>query len=280
MNTAAANDANKRKGVIYGAAIGDALGVPYEFLERDTFKCANMIGNGSHHKPAGTFSDDTSMLLATLASVEEHRAICPDDMRERFCDWYYNGAYTADGVVFGVGRTTAVSLKQGHGLNSERSNGNGSLMRIAPLAFIQASDEEICAASAVTHAHWISTESCVIFVRILREVMNGESLEDAIKANSTHDEPFEFLETLASTPRKEIGSSGFVLDTLQASLWCALHTNTFKDCVLEAVNLGEDTDTTACVAGALAGAMYGFDAIPKEWVDALRGKLVIESYLF
>lgn len=73
MNTAATNDANKRKGIIYGAAIGDALGVPYEFLERDTFKCVNMVGNRSHHKPAGTFSDDTSMLLATLASVEEHQ---------------------------------------------------------------------------------------------------------------------------------------------------------------------------------------------------------------
>ena len=280
MSMTKAHEANKRKAVIYGAAIGDALGVPYEFLKRDTFKCTDMVGYGSHNKPAGTFSDDTSMLLATLASIDECGAVDPDDMRERYCDWYYNGAYTADGVVFGTGRTTAVSLKLGHGLDDERSNGNGSLMRIAPLAFIEASDEEVRAASAVTHAHQISTESCVIFVRILRAAMNGESLEGAIKANSDHDKPFEFLKTLACTPRDEVGSSGFVLDALQASLWCALHTNTFKDCVLEAVNLGEDTDTTTCVAGALAGAMYGFDAIPTEWINELRGKLVIKSYLF
>lgn len=275
-----ARQTDKRRGIVFGAAVGDALGVPYEFLERDTFECTGMSEGGVHGKPAGTFSDDTSLLLATCASLKERGEVDVEDMRRRFCDWFYKGAYTFDGGAFDVGNATATALERGRGCDEERSNGNGSLMRIAPLVFVHASDDEVRAVSAITHAHWISTEACVMFVRILDDLMDGERLEDAIARNMPSSERFAFLRNLADMPRDAVKSSGFVLDTLGAALWCALHTNGFSDCVLTAVNLGDDSDTTGCVAGALAGAMYGYESIPAEWIDALRGRELIEQCLF
>lgn len=271
---------DKLKGVVYGAAVGDALGVPYEFMGRDSFECTEMIGGGSHGRPAGTYSDDTSLLLATCASIKEKGAIDLDDMRQKFRSWLRDGAFTPDGVVFDVGNATATALDQGYGCDGERSNGNGSLMRIAPLAFLTTSDNDVRAVSAITHAHWMSTEACVAFVRILDDLVFGEYLEDAIVANAPDSKAFAFLHELEDAPREQIRSGGFVLDTLGAALWCALHTDNFRDCVLTAVNLGDDTDTTACVAGAVAGAIYGYDSIPKEWIVRLRGKDVIEDSLF
>ena len=270
----------KLKGVIYGAAVGDALGVPCEFMERDSFECVDMVGGGSHNMPAGTFSDDTSMLIATCDSIKQCGKIDIEDMRERFKVWMCDGKYTPDGRMFDIGDTTDHALESGIGQAGERDNGNGSLMRIAPVAFIRPSDDEVRSVSAITHAHWISTEACLVLVRLLDDLIYGEYPEDAINANVPDSGRFAFLRELEDMPRDEIRSSGFVLDTLGAALWCLLHTHSFRDCVLTAVNLGDDSDTTACVAGALAGARYGYDTIPQEWIDALRGKEQIEDCLF
>lgn len=139
-------------------------------------------------------------------------------------------------------------------------------MRIAPLAFTDATDNEIREVSAITHAHRTSTDACIIFVELMRNVMNG-----ALPSWALH---------LKGVPEQEIRSGGFVRDTLKAATWCFVNTTSYEDCVLVAVNLGDDTDTTAAVAGALAGTAYGIDAIPQEWTDALRGKELIESCLF
>ena len=265
---------------VYGAAVGDALGVPYEFMERGSFECAGMSSGGAHGKPAGTFSDDTSMMLATCESICMRGRVDARDMRKRFGKWLYEGDYTADGNVFDVGNTVATALAEGRGLDGERSNGNGSLMRIAPLAYIGIDDDEIRAASAVTHAHRISTESCVCFVKLIRNVIGGNTLENSIKYSTPEDEKFAFLSDVTSWPRDAIRSGGYVLDTLGAAIWCFANTSSYAECVLAAVNLGRDSDTTACVAGALAGAYYGYDAIPAEWLATLRGKDVIERCLF
>lgn len=274
-------DNDRLRAVVYGAAVGDALGVPFEFRDRDTFTCDDMVGHGTYDLPAGTFSDDTSMLLATCDSIRAcDGRVDIDDMRARFRRWVYEGKYTADGNVFDVGTATATALEQGFGCTHERSNGNGSLMRIAPLAFTNASDDEIRAVSAITHAHPISTEACVAFVHVLRELLFEDAkLFAAIEGNVPEDECFAFMRELAGMGREDVRSSGFVLDTLGAALWCALHTDDYRDCELVAVNLGSDTDTTACVAGALAGALYGYDAIPAQWIERLRGKDVIEGCL-
>lgn len=269
------------KDAVYGAAVGDALGVPFEFKQRDRIECTGMVGNGTHNQPAGTFSDDTSMMLATCDSLSANGGrIDVNDMRKRFVNWYRRGEYTADGVCFDIGNATAAALDSGKGQSGEHDNGNGSLMRIAPLAYMQADDDEVRAVSAITHAHALSTEACVCFVGILRNIIGGNTLADAIRYSKPDMEEFAFLDAVVECPREDIRSGGFVLDTLGAAIWCFANTDNYADCVLAAVNLGGDTDTTACVAGALAGAHYGYDNIPKEWLETLRGKDIIESCLF
>ena len=162
---------------VYGQAVGDALVVPYEFRARGTFECTGMVGHGSHNQPAGTWSDDTSMALATCDSIRATGRIDVRDMRERFVRWYREGAYTASGL-FDVGGTTADALSSGHGCAGERDNGNGSLMRILPLAFADATDDEVSAVSTITHAHAISCETCVRMVRVARRLIAGEGLRD------------------------------------------------------------------------------------------------------
>lgn len=205
--------------------MGDALGVPYEFRARGTFGCTGMAGHGSHNQPAGTWSDDTSMALATCDSI----------------------------------RAT--------GRAGERDNGNGSLMRTLSLAFTGATDDEVRAVSAITHAHATSCEACVRMARVARGLIAGEGPRDVAG---------EFV----GVPESEIRSGGFVLDTERAALWRLANTSSYAECVLAAVNLGDDTDTTAAVAGGLAGIVYGMEGIPSEWLDALLGKATIDACLF
>lgn len=143
-------------------------------------------------------------------------------------------------------------------------------MRVAPLAFTGASDDEVRAVSAITHAHPVSTQVCVGMVRIMRDLVAGAPLAKAIPNYSE----------LLGMPEGEVHSGGFVRDTYRAALWCLVTTPSYAACVLRAVNLGDDTDTTACVAGALAGIVYGADAIPADWVASLRGREIIERCLF
>lgn len=251
---------------IYGQAVGDALGVPFEFMARDTFRCTGMTGFGSHDQPAGTWSDDTSMALATCDSIRERGCIDPKDMRRRFESWYRDGAYTVDGL-FDIGGTTERALRDGRGCAGEFDNGNGSLMRVLPLAFTSATDDDVRAVSAITHAHRTSTEACVDMVRRARMLAGGSTVAKVAGA-------------YAGIPREEVRSGGYILDTARAALWCLANTSSFGECVLAAVNLGDDTDTTAAVAGGLAGIVYGMDGIPRAWLDGLRGTDVIESCLF
>lgn len=260
---------NGLRDCVYGAAIGDALGVPYEFKIRGLFRCKGMVEGGTHGQPAGTWSDDTALMLATCDSIRVTGRIDIDDMRRRFTDWYRHGAYTPDGAVFDVGGTTARALDSGIGGSDEMDNGNGSLMRIAPLAFCDATEEEVAAVSAITHAHETSTSACIRLVRMLRTLMrNPQGIM------------FKLRSTYAERTQWSVHSDGFVEHTLDAALWCLASTDGYADCVLRAVNLGHDTDTTACVAGTLAGVAYGFDAIPDEWVSGLRGKDILEKCLF
>ena len=246
---------------LYGLAVGDALGVPFEFKARGSFKCTGMEGFGTHYQPMGTWSDDTALTLATCASIKARGRVDAADIRLNFEDWYYDGAFAIDHNVFDVGNTTSSAIIEGMGRDGANSNGNGSLMRIAPLAYTDATDDEIRAVSAITHAHEISCEACVRFVHILRD----QSLIAQIELPDDKD---------------LVESGGYVVSTFTAALWCFTHTSSYRDCVLAAVNLGSDTDTTAAVAGALAGEVYGYDAIPAEWLDVLRGTDIIEDCLF
>lgn len=272
---------NKLRTAVYGALIGDALGVPYEFMDRGSFRCTGMIGHGTHDQPAGTWSDDGSLILATCKSLQDNDGkVNKEDIYRKFKSWYEEGTFTQYGDVFDIGIATRNAIETGKGQCGERDNGNGSLMRILPLAFTDCSDEEVREVSSITHGHWISTEACSIYIQIIRKCLKGEKLADVVRSLDL-GEPFHRISIIDSFPENEIKSGGFVVSSLEAAIWCILTTDSFRDCLLKAVNLGNDTDTTACIAGGLAGACcYDFEEIPQEWIDAIVKKEIIDGCLF
>lgn len=268
----------KLKAAVYGFAVGDALGVPYEFKPRGSFECKGMTGFGTWDQPPGTWSDDTSLVLATCDSIRECGCIDPYDMMRRFAWWRYHGKYTAHGNVFDVGSTTEAAINNyvhgfpvlECGLRDERSNGNGSLMRILPLAFVpNAKLEDVENISKLTHAHAKSIQVCKEFVYICKILL--ENPYYLIPKRITR---------IKRKDLKDIVSTGYVVTTLEAALWCFGTSKSYPEAVLRAVNLGGDTDTIAAITGALSGIRWGISAIPKEWVDQLANKKLIDSCLF
>lgn len=274
---------------IMGLVVGDALGVPFEFKQRDTFKCTDMIGYGTYGQPAGTWSDDSSLTLATLDSLATNKCeIHLELIMDRFAKWLFRGDYTPHGNTFDVGNTTRYAINKFffYGVKPEEcggsdisDNGNGSLMRILPLAFIKHSINDIYNLSRLTHAHEISMSGCALYVDMVTALIDGCDKHNAVDEALFYGVPcnFERIETINTSPasRDEIKSTGYVVDTLEAALWCFLNTDNYRDCVLEAVNLGGDTDTIAAVAGGLAGIYYGVGGekgIPEEWIDQIARK--------
>lgn len=264
---------DKLKDAIFGFAIGDALGVPYEFKARDTFKCEKMIGNGTWNQPMGTWSDDTSMVLATMDSLSSGY-LDKSDLMNKFLSWYKYGNYTPYGVCFDIGRATKFALTTFEacgdtslcGGTSEQDNGNGALMRILPFAFLNCDADLIDGVSALTHNTSKSKFACEMYVELCKTLIKG-----------TFDPFNPYICMIRQMSRDQVRSTGYVLDSLVAAIWCFSITDNYKDCVLTAVNLGNDTDTIAALAGALAGLHYGYDAIPKEWIDNLAAKDEIET---
>ena len=277
---------SKLHDAILGLAIGDALGVPYEFKKRGSFLCTEMVGYGTHNQPEGTWSDDTSMVLATLDSLKSNDGkIVLKDMFERFNYWLLYGDYTAHGEVFDAGIATCKALQTGKSQTGEYDNGNGSLMRILPLAFVPCTDDEIRAVSAITHGHRISMDACVIYVHIAKRLLAGESICEIIPTLQ-YDKPFDRLHRIDQLSTSEIKSSGYVVDTLEAALWAVSHKSnnadkekSFRNDLLDAVNLGQDTDTVGAVAGGLAGIIYGLDEV-SDWVETLQNREELERYLW
>ncbi|MEA4922834.1 MAG: ADP-ribosylglycohydrolase family protein [Eubacteriaceae bacterium] len=302
-------DSKMRDGMM-GLIVGDALGVPVEFHSRRELAQDPVIGMreyGTHNQPAGTWSDDSSLALATLDALVTQEGMRGYAIMDRFVHWLKDGDYTPDGRVFDVGGTTQAAIRrytQGReaiecGGKSERDNGNGSLMRILPACvyFVENDEEDpiekIHEVSALTHGHKRSLIGCGLFYTIAREIMhkspfltgrvqaginNGRDYYNIPEyaAELEHYHRLWDIETFAKLPESEIKSGGYVVNTLEAAIWCLLNTGSYRDCVLAAVNLGDDTDTTAAVAGGLAGLWYGYDAIPQEWRDTIRGRDIID----
>ena len=267
---------------IIGLVVGDALGVPYEFRQRDSFKAVGMRGFGSHNQPAGTWSDDSSLTIATLESFGRLGRIDLYDIMHNFASWLCRYDFTASGKVFDVGCTTQKAIENyvfyhmppnQCGGASERDNGNGSLMRILPLAFMPHDIYDVRNLSSLTHAHDTSVTACEIYLSVASGLLAGVRRDIAVKrACEGAKPPFQRLEHINELRRDEIKSSGYVVDTLEAALWCFLQADNYRDCVLMAVNLGEDTDTVAAVAGGLAGIYYGVGGkkgIPEEWISKI-----------
>lgn len=283
-------------GGIFGVCVGDALGVPVEFKTRKELKHSpvkDMGKGGIHWQPSGTWSDDTSMTLCLIDSLINGYDL--DNIGKTFCDWYYKGLWTANGVVFDIGATTRIALKKINtgtspkisGLDDKNTCGNGSLMRILPLAYFledYKSDrfEIIEEVSAITHSHIRCKIACSIYVEFAINLLKGYSPLKAYEVmkpvimnyyKKYINELTYFNKILDNSiytfRKKDINSSGYVVDTLEASLWSFLKSNSFKDAVLTAINLGEDTDTTGAVTGGLAGIYYGFEGIPSKWKNQI-----------
>lgn len=297
-------DKNKYMAAVLGFVVGDALGVPVEFMSREELKqkpVTDMIGYGTHNQPAGTWSDDTSMVLATMEWLKEMKDEEPDFtlLMEKFSSWMLHGEYTPYGHAFDYGISTRKAIANfGSGMaplqcggQSEYDNGNGSLMRILPVALgkIQSPDF-IFNVSALTHAHARSKVGCCIYTKIIEDLLHANNEDKLVVLKKSLQKTIEILEGMEDAQmRNEIGayarlwdvedfqkqkeddikSSGYVVDTLEAAVWCFLNTDSYKECVLKAVNLGDDTDTVGAVAGGLAGLYYGLEAIPEKWLEIL-----------
>lgn len=279
-------------GVLLGLACGDALGRPIEFrsshqISQTHGTVTEMLGHGTHNQPAGTITDDTEMALCIARSLAEHHAFRPDDIAERFVAWYDSGP-------FDIGLMTSDTLQKiKHGASwrdagqqvwesrAEGSNaGNGSVMRCAPysLAFRDEwSDLARVSAtsSAITHADPRCTYGCIVLNLTLAGLIAQRStpLEDAL-AYVEADAPEELLTALRSVPDDTdpdtLRASGYVLDTLQTSLYHGLTADTAEEAIVSAVNMGEDTDTVGAVTGAIAGARFGANALPTRWTSELE----------
>jgi len=290
----------RRLGGLWGALLGDALGVPVEFEDRATVQAnpvTSMREYGTHHQPRGTWSDDGALMLCTTDSLLNHEFDLTD-MGERFVRWMNVGLWTAWGVPFDIGMATSDALLRiangtpaaQAGGRDEYSNGNGSLMRILPVVLrfaaepIESFADRVEKVSAITHGHTRSQMACVFYGLVIRQLLLGRQTRAALDSarvefTDWYERSVEFSrfrhileDDLISLPEGEIVSTGYVLHTLHASLWCLLTTRNFQDCVLKAVNLGGDTDTTGCVAGGLAGVAYGMKSIPAEWIGQLARK--------
>lgn len=303
-----------------GLIVGDALGVPVEFMSRTELMKNPVTGMreyGTHHQPMGTWSDDSSMALAELDSIRTVGTIDYTDMMERFSRWCMYGEYTPFGEVFDIGIATSRALMNyakgiaplESGGKTEWDNGNGSLMRILPVClYLFERQKKVCtsenesiymihAVSALTHAHVRSQMACGIYYFLVKAILEEEgSLENRLQKGmdrayqyyrqdlSNHRELENYkrladLSEFKENPKEGIKSSGYVVDTLEAAVWCLLHSHSYKETVLMAVNLGEDTDTVGAVAGGLAGLYYKEEGIPQEWTQVLQRREWIEEVL-
>jgi ADP-ribosyl-[dinitrogen reductase] hydrolase len=268
-------------GALVGLAVGDAVGTTLEFTQRDRGQpITDMVGGGPFGLKPGAWTDDTSMALCLADSLLARRAFDARDLMERFCRWWRLGENSVTGACFDIGTTTSVALARYErdgdpfaGRSDPRSSGNGSLMRLAPVAIAWHADAAAAEQAArdqsrTTHASPACLEACAVFARLLVLAIGGAARE-TILAPQRWNSPPEIADIAAggwrAKKRTEISSSGYVAHTLEAALWCVNETADFRSAVLLAANLGDDADTVAAVTGQLAGALYGWRRIPEDW---------------
>ena len=303
---------------IIGLAVADALGSPGQFKSRDELRkhpITKMEYCNIYDKPAGAWTDDTSMTLCMLDSIRTLGRVDAEDIMDAFEDWMFENVYTPTGEAFDEGNTCVYAIGQYRkthdvdtcGRTGEYANGNGSLMRTLPVclyyaektqvgeAMVEQALRDIHRISALTHNHLRACMACGLYFFCVREMIYGEgSLNERLQRGM--DQGFAYygkgianlvelshygrlrdLSEFAKLPDAKIISSGYVVATLEAAIWSLLTTGSYRDCILRAVNLGDDTDTVGAIAGGLAGLYYGYDAIPEEWREDLIKREWIEE---
>jgi ADP-ribosyl-[dinitrogen reductase] hydrolase len=299
---------------LLGLLVGDAVGVPYEFnhpSDLPALEAIDMVPPAGFHRshrrtPVGTWSDDGAHSLALLDSLTKHPDLDLEDLASRLSSWQTDGKYTPDGVVFDIGHQTAVALsrwRQGTpaatcGGTAVTDNGNGALMRSLACLLAPSKDLSMLLDRALrhglpTHGHAQSRVTCALYVMIGWHigVQGVQHLEQALSdarislgfALPTELQPtLEFImEARHETPR----GSGYVVDSFWSAWHALVHSNSYESCIKQAIKLGKDTDTTACIAGGLAGLLYGESkqpgdaGIPQRWIDQLQGRELALSLL-
>ena len=285
---------DRYRGALLGLAVGDALGAPVEFMRPGTFEpVTEMMGGGPHGLMPGEWTDDTSMALCLAESLIECQGFNAVDQLQRYVRWWRNGHLSSTGLCFDIGITTRAALEnfeatgQPSGLESSDAAGNGSIMRLAPVPMFYAlsMDDAVNYAgqsSATTHASEEAVSACRYMAAIIIRALWGSNKEEVL-APVTTDELSDGIMRVAfgsfrifSPP--QIRGTGYVVESLEAALWAFHHTDNFADGASMAVNLGEDSDTTAAVYGQIAGAHYGASKIPRNWLNTLAHRDLIIDF--
>ncbi len=277
---------DRSRGCLLGLAVGDAIGTTLEFKPRGSFQpLTDMVGGGHFCLKKGYWTDDTSMALCLGHSLVECEGFDAHDQMRRYCDWLDNGYMSSIGTCFDVGVTVSSALrrfqKTGDPFSGSRSNwssGNGSIMRLAPLPIAYAHDAEqaiqlAAESSRTTHGSSLCLDSCRFLGSLLVRLLNGQHKQEIWQSPYQAQTP-EVAALVNGEWRSksydDLSGTGYVIESLEAALWCFEQTDNYADCVLAAANLGQDADTTAAVAGQLAGACYGYSNIRSEWCQHLH----------
>jgi len=281
-------------GCLLGLAAGDAVGTTVEFELRGSFEpLVGMVGGGPFRLQAGEWTDDTSMALCLGYSLVETPGFDADDQMKRYVDWMRNGSNSSNGVCFDIGMTVSSALRAYErsgqpfsGSTDPYSAGNGSIMRLAPVPMYFAPDVEqvihfSAESSKTTHGTAECLDACRLFGAMLNTALEGGSKE-AILFGSNLQLDSEKMAAIAAgeyaaKTRDQIRGSGYVVESLEAALWCFQQADSYRETILLAANLGDDADTTAAVCGQIAGAYYGRSGIPESWLEKLALEGAIEK---
>ncbi|TPN53903.1 ADP-ribosylglycohydrolase family protein [Mesorhizobium sp. B1-1-7] len=273
-------------GALLGLAVGDAVGAAIEFSSKPEFTLIeDMIGGGPHGLEPGEWTDDTAMALALAESLDTNPELDPGDLMDRFVNWWKDGAYSCTGSCFDIGITTRGALDRYRrtgdpyaGSLDPRSSGNGALMRLSPVAIrhwrsLEAALDVAQRQTRTTHGSPPTIDASCALARLLVKAIEGHPLTELL----TGPEADAVEGGFRGVHRNEINGSGFVSESLQAALWAVNRTTDFRSAILLAANLGNDADTTAAIAGQLAGAVYGASGIPEDWLTKLAWRDLLES---
>ncbi|HWV14803.1 MAG TPA: ADP-ribosylglycohydrolase family protein [Cellvibrio sp.] len=275
-------DINDRlQGCLVGLACGDAVGTTLEFRKRGSFTpISDMVGGGPFNLLPGQWTDDTSMALCLAHSLLLKKEFDPIDQMNRYCDWYHHGYMSSTGTCFDIGGTVRQALDNYlqtqypfSGAVDDRSSGNGSLMRIAPIAIFYHKQPELLLkfageSSRTTHGSSECIDSCRYFVSLLAAAFTATDKAQLLATPYTAicKKVLDITQgNYLSKAYEELTGSGYVIESLESALWCFHHSHSFAEAILLASNIGNDADTTAAICGQLAGAFYGYHAIPEHW---------------
>ncbi|SMF53978.1 ADP-ribosyl-[dinitrogen reductase] hydrolase [Alteromonadaceae bacterium Bs31] len=283
------------QGCLLGLAAGDAVGTTLEFRERDSFEpISDMLGGGPFKLEPGQWTDDTSMALCLASSLIQNEGFDAEDQIQRYCNWRDHGYMSSNGRCFDIGVTVSEALNTYQstgaafsGPTSPFSAGNGSLMRLAPVAMYYSPNLEQLLfyageSSRTTHGAKECIDACRYFSTLLHSAFSGSNKDDIINCDLYQAETKKVVAIQSASyrnkDREAITGDGYVINCLEAALWCFAKTHNFRDAVLSAANLGDDADTTAAVCGQIAGAYYGIDGIPGEWKEKLFMRQDMEAF--